>query len=76
MIEGQIVIVVDTGNYSSKYSEEVPFKAKIESITDYPCYWVVSTETGKEYELYENQILEGIEVIKMKKLINLENYGL
>lgn len=53
---GQIVTVIDTGNYKASYSEPVPFKARVSEITPHPCVWVVSLETKKLYELYLDQI--------------------
>lgn len=76
MKEGQIVIVIDTSNYNSSYSEKVPFKAELFSITSYPCYWVRSLVTGKEYELYENQILEGLPIDEISNLLDMSKYGL
>jgi hypothetical protein len=73
--EGGLVIVVDTGNYKASYSEEVPFTANLYKTTDYPTCWVRSVVTGKEYELYSNQILELMEEKNIKKLINLKEYG-
>ena len=73
---GQIVIVIDTGNYNQSYHERLPFKAELLSITDYPCYWVKSLVTGKEYELYEFQILETMSIEEIKNLIDMSKYGL
>jgi hypothetical protein len=56
MIEGNIVIVIDTSNYEASFSEEVPFKAKV--IDKYDINTVVkSLKTNKEYELYDYQII-------------------
>ena len=57
MKKGQIVAVIDVGNYRPSYAEEVPFMAELYEITDYPCYWVRSLATKKEYELYEDQFI-------------------
>ena len=76
MKEGQVVIVIDTSNYNSSYSEKTPFKAELFSITPYPCYWVRSLVTGKEYELYENQILEGLSIDEISNLLDMSKYGL
>jgi hypothetical protein len=76
MKEGQIVIVIDTGNYKASYSEKIPFKAELYLITDYPCYWVRSLVTGKEYELYESQILEGLSIEEIGNLLDMSQYGL
>ena len=75
MKEGQIVIVLDLGNYKASYAEQTPFKAELYQITDYPCYWVRSKKTGKEYEIYKNQILEGLDIEEITKLIDLSKYG-
>lgn len=75
MKKGQIVVVVDTSNYKASYSEKVPFKAELYSITDYPCYWVKSLATGKEYELYESQILEGLSIDKIEIMLDISQYG-
>ena len=76
MKEGQIVIVIDTSNYEASYAEQIPFKAELYSITDYPCYWVRSLVTGKEYELYESQILEGLSIDDISNLLDMSKYGL
>jgi len=73
MIQGQIVIVVDAGNYKSP--EPVPFKAELYLITDYPCFWVRSLETGLEYELYEHQILEGLRDDQIAHMIDISKHG-
>ena len=52
------VTVIDNSNYKANYAEEVPFSAFLFEITEYPCYWVRSLVTGKEYELYSFQIKE------------------
>ena len=76
MKKGQLVIVIDTGNYVQSYSEPVPFKAKLYSITEHPCYWVKSLSTGKKYELYENQILEGCHIDEIKELLDISKWGM
>jgi hypothetical protein len=76
MKEGQTVIVIDTSNYKVGYSENIPFKAELYSTTDYPCYWVRSLVTGKEYELYESQILEGLSIEEIGNLLDMSKYGL
>jgi hypothetical protein len=56
-----IVTVLDIANYNSDYQEQVPFKATLFWITGDPAfanYWVRSLVTGKEYEIYDHQILE------------------
>ena len=61
MIQDNLVIVIDTSNYKATYSEDVPFKAIVTEKFDLTI-WVKSITTGKEYELYYNQILEGLEM--------------
>jgi hypothetical protein len=75
MIQGQIIIVIDLSNYKASYAEQTPFKAELYEITDYPCYWARSLVTGKEYELYDHQILEGLPISDIEKLIDLSKYG-
>lgn len=76
MKEGQIVIVIDTGNYKASYAEQAPFKAELYLITDHPCYWVRSLVTGKQYELYGSQILEGLPIEDISNLLDMTKYGL
>jgi hypothetical protein len=52
------VTVIDNSNYKSSYAEDVPFKGILYGVTNYPCYFVRSIQTGKEYELYAFQIKE------------------
>lgn len=73
MKEGQIVIIMDTSNYNN--GEKRPFKAELYEITDYPCYWVRSLSTGREYELYDHQILEFLEIEEIEKILDLNQYG-
>lgn len=73
--EGGVVIVIDTSNYKASYSEEVPFKAHFYDLTDYPSCWVRSLATGKEYELYPNQILEFQSIEQIKNIIDINKYG-
>jgi len=75
MKEGQIVIVVDLSNYVTEHSEQLPFKAVLTEITDYPCYLVRSNATGKTYELYYSQLLEGLDIEEIAKMIDLSKYG-
>jgi len=74
MIQDKLVIVVDTSNYKATYSEEVPFKAVVTKKLDITI-WVKSITTGKEYELYYNQILEELDIEDIAKLIDLSKYG-
>ena len=68
------VIVIDTSNYKTSYSEEVPFKAIVTDKTKHEVT-VISIATGKEYELYYDQILEGMDIEEIKKMINVNKYG-
>lgn len=74
MLEDNIVIVVDNGNYKASYAEEVPFKAKVKEKYDNEI-WVVSLVTGKEYELYYTQILEALEIDEIIRMLDLSKYG-
>lgn len=76
MKEGQVVIVIDTSNHKTSYFENTPFKAELYLITDHPCFWVRSLVTGKEYELYESQILEGLSIEEIYNLLDMSKYGL
>lgn len=73
--EERTVIVIDNGNYNSKYAEQTPFKAELYLVTDYPCYWVRSLETGKNYELYANQILEFLDIEEIRFYLKGGEYG-
>lgn len=73
MIEDNIVIVLDLSNYKESFKEDVPFKAKV--IDKYDINTVVKSQTtGKEYELYDHQIIEGLEIEDIKNLINIDKY--
>lgn len=74
MMEDNIVIVLDLGNYRSEFQEKVPFKAKVYEKYDSEV-WVRSLKTGREYEIYYNQVLEALEIEEIKMLINLSEYG-
>ncbi len=56
----KVVTVIDFSNYRESYhsDEDYPMKAVLLEISDYPCYYVKSLKTGKEYELYDMQIEE------------------
>lgn len=69
------VIVLDTSNYKDSYSEKTPFKAIVEQIYDNEI-WVKSIETGKEYELYYNQILEATHIDEIKFMLSGGEYGM
>lgn len=71
-MEDNIVIVIDAGNYIQP--ERVPFKAKVTEKYDNEIL-VKSLVTDKVYELYYDQILEGLDIEDIIKLINLDNYG-
>lgn len=74
MIEDNIVIVIDNSNYKASFAEDVPFKAKVTQKYD-NVVWVKSFTTSKEYELYYDQILEGLDIEEIIKLIDLTKYG-
>jgi len=74
MIKDNLVIVIDTSNYTAEYSEETPFKA-IVTEKDELVIMVTSLTTGKEYELYFHQILEGLEINEIKNLLDMSKYG-
>jgi len=60
---GDVIIVINTDNYQSIYSEKGIFKAKITSIST-GTIWVESLKTKKKYELYPEQILQEVEGCK------------
>lgn len=62
------VIVIDASNYISP--EEVPFKAVVVEKYDFEIL-VKSISTGKEYELYYNQILEALPIDTIKTILDL-----
>jgi hypothetical protein len=74
MLEDNIVIVVDNGNYKADYAEKVPFKAKVEDKYENEII-VRSLKTGKEYELYYHQILEALDIEEIVKMLDLSKYG-
>lgn len=69
-----IVICLDLGQYKTEYQEEVPFMAHVEDTYEHECI-IKSLNTGKEYEVYYSQLMEGQDKEDIKKLINLDNYG-
>ena len=74
MLEDNIVIVVSNDNYKSSYAEKVPFRAKVKEKLQNEI-WVISLETGKEYELYYSQILEALDLDEIIKMLDLAKYG-
>ena len=74
MMKDNTVIVLDTSNYKPYYCENTPFKAVVIDKDDITIT-VVSTVTKKEYELYQHQILESMDIEDIRKLINMNNYG-
>lgn len=68
------VIVIDTSNYKSSYSEPTPFKALVKDIYEREIT-VTSLETGKKYELYYNQILETMSIEEIKYMLSGGEYG-
>ena len=73
--EGGVVIVICNGNYKASYAEKTPFKAHFYDLTNYPCCWVRSLETGKEYELYPSQILEFMNQEQIENIVDIKKYG-
>lgn len=69
------VIVLDTSNYKDSYSEKVPFKAVVTDKCEREV-WVKSLVTGKEYELYYNQILEGMDIEEIRFMLGGGEYGM
>lgn len=69
-----IVIVIDTSNYIKEYAEKAPFKAVMFPPLCDGSIWIKSVVTGKEYELYSNQILEMLEINEIEELLNLNKY--
>ena len=69
------VIVLDVGNYQREFQEPVPFKATCIDTSYAGMLSVISLDTGREYELYDNQVLETLDIEEIQKLINLKNYG-
>jgi len=71
MIFDNTVIVIDLGNYKAEFQEPLPFKAlRLADFSDGIEVDVESLATGKYYQLYEWQILEGLtieEIIEWKK---------
>lgn len=65
------VIVLDTSNYKKDYSEKVPFKALVKEVYDNEVI-VTSINTGKEYELYYNQILESMHIEEIIEILVIE----
>lgn len=49
-----IVSVLDNSNYRN--GESTPFRAKLIEIEDNCCFYVTSLVTGRDYELYYDQI--------------------
>lgn len=71
---GLTVIVLDNSNYKSSYAEKCPFKAIVTYVYENEIE-VTSVETGKEYELYPNQILEAMDIYEIKFMLNGGKYG-
>lgn len=71
----ETVVVINTSNYKSSYSDKVPFKAQVLDRYD-DTIWVVSEETNKEYELYYDQILEFYSDDQLSRFIDVSKYGL
>lgn len=72
MEQGNLVIVIDTSNYNTNYSEQVPFKAIVtQRFEGVFSIWVRSIISGKEYELYPHQILEMLPIEDIAKILDL-----
>lgn len=69
------VIVLDNGNYKSSYAEKCPFKASVIDVYENEIR-VTSVETGKEYQLYYNQILEAMDIDEIKFMLGGGEYGM
>jgi len=71
------VIVIDASNYKASYAEPVPFKAIVTDKYDHGLLTicVTSIETGKEYELYSNQVLEALHIKEIANLLDMTKYG-
>jgi len=65
------VIVIDLSTYKVEHQEPVPFKAIVLNKYDNELE-VRSLATNKEYEIYYSQILEGLDIEEILKLINLK----
>jgi hypothetical protein len=74
MLQDPIVIVVNNSNYDPSYAETVPFKAVVEDSVG-TTVWVKSTVTGKTYELYPEQMLEGLEIEQIKAMLDVSKYN-
>lgn len=72
--KGGIVVVLNLDSYTSEYAEAVPFGAMVTRITSHPTWWVKSIKTGKEYELYDWQLLEFLKDEDLAKIIDLQKY--
>lgn len=75
IFDERTVIVLDTSNYKDSYSEKTPFKAVVEQNYDNEI-WVKSIETGKQYELYYNQILEAMDIDEIIFMLDGGDYGM
>ena len=74
MIQDNLVIVINTSNYKSSYSEDTPFKAVVTEKLD-STIWVKSVLTNREYELYYDQVLESLDIAIIKNLLDMSKYG-
>lgn len=68
------VIVIDNSNYNEKYAEPTPFKAIVKDTYDNEI-WVTSLTTGKEYELYYDQILEAMSIEEIVFMLKGDEHG-
>lgn len=74
MIKNNTVIVIDLGNYKKEFQEKVPFKAIVTDMMTNEV-WIKSLATGKTYEIYYNQILEGLDIDGIEKLLDISKVG-
>lgn len=75
IFDERTVIVLDLGQYKEEYKETVPFIGICKECYQDGTIIVESKTTRQEYELYINQIIEGLDIEEIKNLINLKNYG-
>lgn len=69
------VIVLDLGQYKTQFQEKVPFRAVCTHSDDLEI-WVTSLKTGKEYQLYYNQVLEAMTIEEIKFILSVGEYGM
>lgn len=71
---GDVVIVLELGNYKREAQEPVPFKGEV--IEKYEHEMIIkSLATGKEWELYDSQILETFDDAEIGSMFDPRKYG-